>query len=129
MKFTSVKWRVLEFNIFFNNNLYKLIIWSNSDVWLTMTLKCSLKINWHKKRQAPSMNLLKKLWNFLVGAYFASHTAKTHNKIQGFTKITSACTRWLQKQPIEVFLKNLRPATLLKKGLCHRCFPGNFAKF
>ena len=26
-------------------------------------------------------------------------------------------------------LKALRPATLLKKRLCHRCFPVNFAKF
>ena len=25
--------------------------------------------------------------------------------------------------------KGLRPATLLKKILCHRCFPVNFAKF
>ena len=40
----------------------------------------------------------------------------------------------LQKQPTEVFCKkrcsaSLRPATLLKKGLWHRCFPVNFVKF
>ena len=39
----------------------------------------------------------------------------------------------LQKQPPEVFCKKrcsyTAPATLLKKGLWHRCFPVNFAKF
>ena len=36
-----------------------------------------------------------------------------------------------QKQPSEVFCKKqrLRPTTLLKKRLWHRCFPVNFAKF
>ena len=40
---------------------------------------------------------------------------------------------FLQKQSPEVFYKkrccNLRPATLLKKRLCSRCFPVNFTKF
>ena len=44
---------------------------------------------------------------------------------------------YLQKQPPEVFfnkilfnkIAGLRPATLLKKKLWHRCFPMNFAKF
>ena len=31
-----------------------------------------------------------------------------------------------QNQPDRL---HLRPATLLKKRLCHRCFPVNFAKF
>ena len=45
----------------------------------------------------------------------------------------------IKKQPPEVFCKKsvlrktpvpgFRAATLLKKRLCHRCFPVNFAKF
>ena len=38
----------------------------------------------------------------------------------------------LQKQPLELFYKKrvfLRPATLLKRRLCHRYFPINFWKF
>ena len=37
--------------------------------------------------------------------------------------------KFRQKQPPEVFYeKRLRPATLFKKRLWHRCFPVNFAK-
>ena len=40
-----------------------------------------------------------------------------------YTNIFNSC---LQKQPPELFF---RRATSLKKRLCHRCFPVNFAKF
>ena len=46
--------------------------------------------------------------------------------LRNFTKFTEnyLCQRLLFRKAA-----GLRPATLLKKSLCHRCFPVNFAKF
>ena len=51
---------------------------------------------------------------------------KWKDKLYCFTCFLGSC----KKQPPEVFCETgLRPATLLKKRLWHRCFPVNFAKF
>ena len=83
------------------------------------------------------LSLVKCLVDFEPGTFQFYHIALTHQRT--FPKpCPEAVTRsifWyhdrvmcdMQKQPPEVL--GLRPITLLKKRLWHRCFPLNFAEF
>ena len=60
--------------------------------------------------------------------YRSSHRSCSIRKcvLRNFTKFTG---KHLYQSPFFNKVASLRPATLLKKGLWHRCFPMNFAKF
>ena len=60
--------------------------------------------------------------------YRSSHRSCSIRKcvLRNFTKFTG---KHLYQSPFLNKVASLRPATLLKKGLWHRCFPMNFAKF
>ena len=90
-------------------------------------------LKWRSRRE-----MLRKIWNVVEDITFIFLLISKFVKQSVSNVLLFKHLFKLQKQPPEVFCKiyrktpvpeTLRPATLFKKKLWHRCFPVNFAKF